>query len=87
MQETQERWFRFLGREDAWAEGMATLSSILAGESHGLRSLATGHGAAKSQTGQHTHTEAVISESANWSSTLGVLLICHNLLYCSFSDD
>ena len=62
-------------------------------ESHGQRSLATVHGAAKSQTRQHTphtHTHThwpVISESANGPSLLGVLLMCHNLLYSSFSDD
>ena len=30
MQETQERWVRFLGWEDALEEGMATCSSVLA---------------------------------------------------------
>ena len=30
-------WVRFLGWEDALEEGMATYSSILAGESHGQR--------------------------------------------------
>ena len=37
MQETQ---FWSLGREDPLEKGMATCSSILAGESHGQRSLA-----------------------------------------------
>ena len=37
MQETQ---VRFLGREDPLEKEMATLSSVLAGESHGQRSLA-----------------------------------------------
>ena len=32
-------WVRFLGWEDALEEGMATYSSILAGESHGQRNL------------------------------------------------
>ena len=31
MQETQEMWVRFLGREDPLEEGMVTHSSILAG--------------------------------------------------------
>ena len=52
VQEMQETWVRSLGWEDALEEGMATHSSILAGESHGWRSLAgyTVHGVAKSQT-------------------------------------
>ena len=37
------------GREGPLEEGMATHSSVLAGESYGQRSLA-GHGVAKSQT-------------------------------------
>ena len=68
---------------------------FLPGESHGQRSLATVHGAAKSQAQQHTphthtHTHThwpVISESANGPSPLRVLLICHSLMYSSFSDD
>ena len=52
VQEMQETWVRSLGWEDPLEEGMATHSSILAGESHGWRSLAgyTVHGVAKSQT-------------------------------------
>ena len=38
-QETQKTWFRSLGREDSLKEGMATHSSIFAGESHGQMSL------------------------------------------------
>ena len=36
---TWETWVRFLGWEDPLEECMATHSSILAGESHGQRSL------------------------------------------------
>ena len=36
----QEIWVQSLGWEDPLEEGMATHSSILAGESHGQRSLA-----------------------------------------------
>ena len=36
----QEIWFQSLGGEDPLEKGMATHSSILAGESHGQRSLA-----------------------------------------------
>ena len=39
MQKKQETWIRSLGREDPLEKGMATHSSILAGESHGQRSL------------------------------------------------
>ena len=39
MQETQETWVRSLGWEDPLGEGMVAPSSILAGESHGRRSL------------------------------------------------
>ena len=39
MQETQETQARSLGQEDPLEEGMATHSSILAGKSHGERSL------------------------------------------------
>ena len=35
----QETWVRFLGWEDPLEKEMATHSSILAGESHGQRSL------------------------------------------------
>ena len=36
---TQETWVQTLGQEDPLEKGMATCSSILAGESHGRRSL------------------------------------------------
>ena len=36
---TQETWVQTLGQEDPLEKGMATRSSILAGESHGRRSL------------------------------------------------
>ena len=75
---------------------MATLSSTLAWsipwteEPVGLRSLEShrvGHDSTH-HTHTHTHTHwPVISESANRPSLLGVLLMCHNLLYSSFSDD
>ena len=39
MQETPETWVRSLSGEDSLEEGMATYSSILAGEFHGQRSL------------------------------------------------
>ena len=39
MQETKELRVRSLGREDPLEEEMATHSSILAGKSHGQRSL------------------------------------------------
>ena len=39
MQRTQERWVSSLGGEDPLEEEMATHSSILAGDSHGQRSL------------------------------------------------
>ena len=40
MQESQETQIRSLGGEDPLEEGLATHSSILAGQSHGQRSLA-----------------------------------------------
>ena len=40
MQETQEMWVQSLGQEDPLEEEMATHSSVLAGKSHGQRSLA-----------------------------------------------
>ena len=40
IQEQQEICVRFLGQEDPLEEEMATHSRILAGKSHGLRSLA-----------------------------------------------
>ena len=40
MQETQETWAPFLGRDDLLEEGMATHSRLLAGKFHGQRSLA-----------------------------------------------
>ena len=48
----QEIWVRSLGREDPLEKGMATYSSIFAGEFHAQRSLvgATVHEVAKSQT-------------------------------------
>ena len=39
MQESQEMWVQSLSCEDPLEEGMATHSRILAGESHGQRSL------------------------------------------------
>ena len=39
VQETEETQVQSLGWEDPLEENMATLSSILAGESHGQRSL------------------------------------------------
>ena len=39
MQETQEMWVQFLGREDPPEEEVATHSSILPGEFHGQKSL------------------------------------------------
>ena len=39
MPETQEMWVLYLGQEDPLEKGMATHSSILAGKSHGHRSL------------------------------------------------
>ena len=39
MQEMQEMWVQSLGLEGPLEEGRATHSSILAGESHGQRSL------------------------------------------------
>ena len=51
MQETQETQVQGLGWEDPLEEGMATHSSILAGESPGQRSLwVTVHRVAKSWT-------------------------------------
>ena len=48
MQETQEMLVRSLGQEDSLEKEMATHSSILAGKSHGQRSLwATVHGVAE----------------------------------------
>ena len=40
MQEIEEIQVQFLGQEEALEEGVATRSSILAGESRGQRSLA-----------------------------------------------
>ena len=42
MQETQEKWVQFPGREDPLEEEVATHSRILARESHGQRAL-VGH--------------------------------------------
>ena len=42
-QEMQETWVPSLGQKDPLEESIATQSSILAGKSHGQRSLA-GHG-------------------------------------------
>ena len=39
LQDTQETWARSLGQEDPLEEDKATHSSILAGKSHGQRSL------------------------------------------------
>ena len=39
VQETPETWVQSLRQEDPLQKGMATHSSILAGESHGQRSL------------------------------------------------
>ena len=39
LPETQEIWVRSLGQEDPLQKGMATHSSILAGEFHGQRNL------------------------------------------------
>ena len=36
----QDSWIQFLSQEDSLEKGMATHSSILAGELHGQRSLA-----------------------------------------------
>ena len=36
----QESWIQFLSRDDSLEKGMATHSSILAGELHGQKSLA-----------------------------------------------
>ena len=55
MLETQERNVQSLGWEDPLEEGLATLSSILAGKSHGQESLeATFHGVAESDTTEVT---------------------------------
>ena len=49
-----------LGREDPLEAGMATHSSILAGESHGQRSLqATVHGVEKSNTTERLKQQPV----------------------------
>ena len=40
MQETQEKWVQSLGWEDPLEEGIATHYSILAGKTHGQKSLA-----------------------------------------------
>ena len=61
VQETQEMRVQSLGQEDPLEEGTAAYSSILAGESHGQRSLEgfIVHRVAKSQTGLKrvsTHT-------------------------------
>ena len=45
MQETQETWVQLLDQEDLPEEEMAIHSSILAGESHGQKSLGAGGGA------------------------------------------
>ena len=94
MQEMQETWFRPLGGEDPWEEGTATLSSVLAEripwtEEPGYSPWGSKESDTTAHT-THTHTHThwpVISESANGPSLLGVLLMCHNLLYSSFSDD
>ena len=45
-----ETWVRSLGWEDPLEKGMATHSSILAGESHGQRGAGYSQGVSKSQT-------------------------------------
>ena len=39
MQDTEEMWVRFLGRENPLEEEMATPPVVLPGKSHGQRSL------------------------------------------------
>ena len=56
MQETQEMQVRTLGQEDPWEKEMATHSSVLPGEPHGLRSLrAMVHRVTQSQTRLRTY--------------------------------
>ena len=59
----QETWVRSLGPEDPLEEGVATHSSIIAGKSHGQRSLAGysswGHEKSDTTQGLSTHARTV----------------------------
>ena len=63
----QETWVSSLGREGPLEEGMATHSSILAGESHGQRSLAHynpwGRKTVSRDLGSKQHQQATDNES------------------------
>ena len=54
VQEMQEKWVQSLGQEGPLEEGRGTHSSILAGESHGQRSLVgcSPHGCRESDTAE-----------------------------------
>ena len=72
MQETQERWVRFLGREDPLEEGMATHSNILA-----WRTLWTEEpgGLQRSQRVGH-----------DWSNGAGVQELSLGMHFCHFGS-
>ena len=67
MQETQETWDSFLGREEPLEKGMVTHSSILAWKSHGQRSPAGyslwGHKESDTTTTEHAHTHTLRSKT------------------------
>ena len=63
VQEMQEKWVQSLGQEGPLEEGRGTHSSILAGESHGQRSLVgyspQGHKESNMTKQLSTHTQRV----------------------------
>ena len=71
MQETQ---VRFLGQEEPLEKEMETCSSILAGKSHGQRSLVgySPQGQRESDTTEHTHTP--------YRLALGRKILCSDIL-------
>ena len=65
-----ETWVQSLGREDPLEEEMATRSSILAGESHGWRSLVgySPQGCKESDTTERLHFHfRMMEELSHWS--------------------
>ena len=75
MQETQETQVQSLGWEDAPEQEMATHAGILAGKSHGQRSLAacSPQGCKESDTTEHRQTHVNMSSLLN--DTTGTLLL------------
>ena len=73
MQEMQETWVWFLCREDPLEEGMATHSSILAGECHGQ----------EEPDGLH-EVERVGHYWSDWAGTHRITVFSYVLVYVTF---